>query len=53
VATLMKSGEQGAGDHAVVWDVRDLSGTELANGTYFYRLTVGDIEQSGQMVLAR
>ena len=38
---------------AVSWDARDSSGSEVANGVYFYRLLAGQSESSKKMVVLR
>jgi len=34
-------GSEAAGAHAVFWDGRNAAGARVANGLYFYRLSVG------------
>jgi hypothetical protein len=50
---LLFDGIQSAGHHEVAWDGRDPSGRPVASGTYFYRLTAGDIVATKKMVLLK
>ena len=50
VATLVE-GEQAAGEHVARWDGTDAAGRPAASGLYFYRLTVGGMQQTRRMVL--
>jgi hypothetical protein len=52
VATL-QSGVRGPGAHGVVWDGRDASGRELAEGVYFVRLTTDGYRATEKVLLAR
>ncbi|MBI3873406.1 MAG: choice-of-anchor L domain-containing protein [candidate division Zixibacteria bacterium] len=52
VATLVDQ-MQTAGDHQVQWDGTDGSGHSAASGTYFYRLTAGELTEARAMVLLR
>ena len=50
VNTLV-DGMQSAGTHTVTWDARDGHGAGVAAGHYIYRITVGEVSDSRQMVL--
>ncbi|MCH7761366.1 T9SS type A sorting domain-containing protein [candidate division TA06 bacterium] len=52
VKTLVNSTVD-AGYHSAVWDATNKAGQKVANGVYFYRLTVGDFAQSRKMVVLR
>ncbi|MFH1680252.1 MAG: FlgD immunoglobulin-like domain containing protein [Candidatus Eisenbacteria bacterium] len=52
VATLA-DGELSPGEHAVLWDGRDLSGDGVASGTYFARLLSGDRILTRKITLVR
>jgi hypothetical protein len=47
IATL-QDGEQSAGQHQVIWDASD-----VASGTYFYKVQAGDHSQTMKMVLLK
>lgn len=49
----MKCGPHPAGAHRREWDCRDDTGTALASGVYWYRLTAGADEATGRLVLLR
>ncbi|MCB2229974.1 T9SS type A sorting domain-containing protein [bacterium] len=42
-----------AGTYSVTWDGRDQSGTPVASGVYFYRLSTADYSVSKKMVLLK
>ena len=42
-----------AADHAVVWDGRDLTGRQVASGTYYYRLNADGFVETKQMMLIK
>ncbi|MBD3404223.1 T9SS type A sorting domain-containing protein [candidate division GN15 bacterium] len=44
---------QPAGEHRVIWDGLDDSGSAVASGVYLYRLTTPDLSQSRKMLLLR
>ncbi|HEX6790392.1 MAG TPA: PA domain-containing protein [Candidatus Krumholzibacteria bacterium] len=52
VRTLV-DGVQPRGDHNITWDGRDMSGTPVSSGVYFYRLTAGKFNESKKMVLLK
>ena len=39
---VLENGERPAGEYTLAWDGRNGQGMQLANGAYFYRLTVGE-----------
>jgi len=42
--------ELGEGDHTATWDGRDAAGRRVSGGTYFARLTVGDVTRTRKVV---
>ncbi|MFB3145565.1 MAG: FlgD immunoglobulin-like domain containing protein, partial [Nitrospirales bacterium] len=50
VKTLL-SGVVTAGNHQVVWDGTDSSGSQVASGAYLYKLEAGDFVQTRKTVL--
>jgi flagellar hook assembly protein FlgD len=52
VATLLNE-HRNAGRHDVTWQGRDDSGRQVASGTYFYRLQVGNHVESKRMTLLK
>jgi hypothetical protein len=42
-----------AGFHTSVWDGNTVAGGRAASGMYMYRLTAGDVVQTGRMLLAK
>jgi 5'-nucleotidase len=46
-------GQQGAGEHAVIWDGTTAAGRRAASGTYVYRLVTEDRVSSRSMVLIK
>ena len=46
----LASGEQPAGDHAVVWDLRDEAGRVVPGGLFFVRLQAEGRELRGRLV---
>ncbi len=46
-------GRKPAGVHSLDWDGRDDAGREVGSGVYFYRLTNGQEQRTGKMVLLR
>ncbi len=52
VRTLVDA-EQTAGNYTVVWDGADDRGHRVANGTYFYRLSMGGETRAAQVTIVR
>jgi hypothetical protein len=52
VATLVE-GYQSAGYHSAEWNSRTEAGTVVASGIYMYRLTAGNVINTGRMLLAK
>jgi Mg-chelatase subunit ChlD len=52
VITLL-SDFQSAGRHSVAWNGRSSSGTEVASGVYFYRISTGNSAVTRKMVLLK
>ncbi|UCH82945.1 MAG: T9SS type A sorting domain-containing protein [Candidatus Latescibacterota bacterium] len=48
LVVVLKSGHQEAGVHSVEWDAKD-----VPSGVYFYRLRVGDFNESRKMLLVK
>lgn len=46
-------GREERGDHAVVWDGRDVRGFSTPSGVYFYRLAAEDFTDSRKMLLVK
>jgi hypothetical protein len=44
---------QDAGHYSVRWNFGEVSGTELPNGVYFYRIAAGDFIETRKMVIMR
>lgn len=44
---------QAAGEHSVVWDGRDQTGTQVASGIYFYRMTSNGVVDTKKMLLLK
>ncbi len=51
--TTLASGQFAAGDHQVIWNGCDASGTEVASGVYLYRLETDSHSAVRKMVLMR
>jgi hypothetical protein len=41
------------GAHIIDWDGRNTSGTAVASGVYFYRLTTGEYRETKKMLLLK
>lgn len=52
VRTLV-DGVKERGDHNITWDGRDMSGSPVSSGVYFYRLSAGKFSESKKMVLLK
>jgi hypothetical protein len=52
VATLVDA-YQPAGYYSPSWDLRDRGGNRAANGIYFYKLTAGEFQSVGKVVVIR
>jgi hypothetical protein len=52
VRTLVDE-ELGSGEYEIFWDGKNESQREVASGVYFYKLKVGDFEQTRKMILMR
>jgi hypothetical protein len=46
-------GIHSAGSHSIIWDGKDDSGKQLANGQYFYTLRGGDFKQTKKLTLTK
>lgn len=53
VRALVDSGIRGPGRTEVVWNGRDNSGRQVASGTYFYRFSAGDYNETKRIVLIK
>lgn len=42
-----------AGMHTMTWDGTDMSGTKVASGVYFYRMTSGDFSDTKKMIMMK
>jgi subtilisin family serine protease len=49
----LADGPMSAGTHRIIWDGTDRSGSAVAAGVYFYRLTAGGSAESRKMVLLK
>ena len=52
VARLLQESRT-AGRHSVVWEGRDLRGSEVASGSYFARFKAGGFEAQRRLTLVR
>ncbi len=52
VATLVDT-KQGAGNYTVTWDGRDMYGSRVSSGIYFYRLQADDFVETKKMLLLK
>ena len=52
IRTLI-SGQQSAGEHSIVWNGADDSGTHVASGVYFYELRAGSLRLRKKLVLTK
>lgn len=53
VVKTLVAGREEPGSHQVTWDGRNESGSRVAAGVYFYKLTAGDFTSTKKMVLVR
>jgi hypothetical protein len=53
VARLANSSSQAAGDHAVYWDGRNLSGNAVARGLYFIRIVAPGMDEIRKVIVVR
>jgi len=52
VKTLV-SGYQEAGSQSIIWDGTDNTGSSVASGIYFYRITAGDFSATKKMMMLK
>jgi len=52
VKTLVEQ-YQASGSYQVIWDGRDMNGSSVASGIYFYTIQAGDFRMTKKMVLMR
>lgn len=52
VRTLVSSA-QAAGEHSVVWDGRNQSGSQVSSGIYFYKMTADGATETRKMVMMK
>ena len=50
IRTLTDPDARPSGRHELRWDGGDENGAQVPRGTYFYRITAGDLRQSGRVV---
>ena len=50
---VLVDGVKDRGTHDVTWDGRDMAGSPVGSGVYFYRLTAGKFSDSRKMVLLK
>ncbi len=53
VVRTLHDGQITAGNHEVVWDGKNESGSQVASGVYFYRLKADGFEDSKKMVMLK
>jgi flagellar hook assembly protein FlgD len=53
VRTLHESSAHVSGNHVVQWDGRDVSGTPVASGVYFYQIETAELRESRRIILNR
>ena len=46
-------GRAAAGHQSIHWDGADDGGAKVSSGVYFYKLEVGDSEETKQMILLK
>ena len=52
IATLVDK-KQSAGTYRAIWDARDVNGSSLTSGVYFYRLEAGDFVSTMKMLFIK
>jgi flagellar hook assembly protein FlgD len=52
VSTLVDEFQQ-AGRHEVIWNGKDNSGSDVASGVYFYKITTASSSASKKMILVK
>lgn len=50
---ILHSGNLSAGRHAVIWDGKNSSRSDVSSGIYIYKLTTGEFVQSRKMILLK
>lgn len=50
---VLEKGQRPAGEYTTVWDGRDSSGRQVANGPYFIRLRVGEFSMGKRVLLLK
>lgn len=53
LVTVLAAGDRAAGQHVLRWDGRDRSGVRAPAGTYYARLSAGDAEATGTILIVR
>jgi FlgD Ig-like domain len=53
VKNLIKDASYDVGQHVVVWDATNQSGTQVSSGLYLYRFTAGKYSKLGRMILLK
>ena len=53
VVKTLVNGELEAGYHTIVWNGKNVDGSEVSSGVYFYRLTAGRMNETRKMMLIK